>query len=72
MICLYFVEIFNTFFIALLVSDACTKKAVIDLGFIIDESGSIRSNYEDEKNFVIAIAQQYNITANGVNMGVIR
>ena len=45
--------------------------AVVDVGFILDSSGSLRSEYGKEKNFLKALATSFGVSANGSRAGVI-
>ena len=43
----------------------------MDVGFILDSSGSLRDNYRDEKNFLKAIAGAFDVSQDGAQVGVI-
>ena len=44
---------------------------MVDIGFIVDSSGSLRSQYYKEKEFVKSLASSFNISENGSRAGVI-
>lgn len=46
-------------------------KAVVDVGFILDSSGSLRNEYDKEKNFLKAIAGTFGISQTGSRAGVV-
>ena len=46
-------------------------KAKIDLGFIMDSSGSLRHEYHKEKDFVKTLAKSFNISPDGSRAGVV-
>ena len=46
-------------------------QAVVDVGFILDSSGSLRREYHKEKNFLKTLAAVFGITENGSRAGVI-
>ena len=46
-------------------------KAKVDVGFILDSSGSLRNNYQDEKDFMKSLAAAFGISADGSRAGVI-
>ena len=43
----------------------------MDIGFIVDSSGSLRREYGKEKDFVKTLASHFNISPNGSRAGVI-
>ena len=48
-----------------------TCNAVVDIGFLLDSSGSIRLHYKDEKRFLKAIARTFHISETASHVGVI-
>ena len=46
-------------------------KNLIDIGFIVDSSGSLRREYGKEKAFVKSLAESFEISANGSRAGII-
>jgi len=46
-------------------------KAIVDLGFILDSSGSLRDDYQNEKNFLKSIAEGFSISESGTHASVI-
>ncbi len=42
-----------------------------DVGFIVDSSGSLRSEYGKEKSFVKSVAKKFDISATGSHVGVV-
>ena len=46
-------------------------KSIVDVGFIVDSSGSLRKDYDKEKEFVKIIAENLGISTNGSRAGVI-
>lgn len=46
-------------------------KAKIDLGFILDSSGSLRNDYTKEKDFLKALAATFGISDTGTKAGVV-
>ncbi|XP_065672706.1 uncharacterized protein LOC101240329 isoform X2 [Hydra vulgaris] len=44
---------------------------IVDVGFIIDSSGSLRDQYHQEIEFLINLAKTFNISKNGAHAGVI-
>ena len=46
-------------------------QAVIDVGFILDSSGSLRNNYEQEKEFLKSLASTFGVSSNGSRAGVV-
>ena len=46
-------------------------KAKVDVGFILDSSGSLRNNYQDEKDFMKNLAGAFGIAPDGSRAGVI-
>ena len=47
----------------------CEAKA--DVAFLLDSSGSIKQHYQDEKNFLKALAVAFGLTQDGSHAGVI-
>ena len=47
----------------------CQNK--VDIGFILDSSGSLRSEYQKEKDFIKFLAARFNMDAEGARVGVI-
>ncbi len=50
-------------------ADKCTKQ--VDVGFIVDSSGSLRSDHEKEKEFVKALADTFSISKEGSRASII-
>ncbi len=48
----------------------CQERA--DVGFIVDSSGSLRSEYDKEKLFVKSLAYRFGLSAKGSHAGVVR
>lgn len=48
-----------------------TCKAKVDVGFILDSSGSLRDDYQNEKNFLKALAGAFGVSDDGSRAGVI-
>ena len=48
-----------------------TCKAIIDLGFVLDSSGSLANDYHKEKDFLKALAGSFGISADGSRAGVV-
>ena len=46
-------------------------KNVMDIGFILDSSGSLRLEYHKEKEFLNALAEKFGVSENGNRVGVI-
>ena len=46
-------------------------EAIVDVGFILDSSGSLRKSYGKEKNFLKVLASTFGISPNGSRAGVI-
>ena len=46
-------------------------KANVDVGFILDSSGSLRNDYQKEKDFLKAIATAFGISKDGSHAGVV-
>ena len=46
-------------------------KAKVDVGFILDSSGSVRFDYLDEKDFLKSLAGAFGISDEGSRLGVI-
>lgn len=46
-------------------------QAIVDLGFILDSSGSLQKDYGKEKDFVKLIARAFNIQYGGSHAGVV-
>ena len=46
-------------------------KAKVDVAFILDSSGSLRNNYQDEKNFLKNLAGAFGVSSNGSRAGVV-
>ena len=46
-------------------------KSILDVGFIVDSSGSLRKDYDKEKEFVKIVAENLVISSNGSRAGVI-
>ena len=50
---------------------SATCKRIIDLGFILDSSGSLRDEYHKEKEFMNLMADAFDINSNGSQASVI-
>lgn len=48
-----------------------TCKVKLDIGFILDSSGSITKNYQDEKDFLKAVAGSFGVSQDETRAGVI-
>ena len=48
-----------------------TCRVKIDVGFVLDSSGSLRSEYGKEKDFLKAVAATFGVTSDGARAGVI-
>ena len=46
-------------------------KAKVDVGFILDSSGSLRNDYQNEKNFLKSLAGAFGVSKNDSRAGVI-
>ena len=46
-------------------------RAKVDVGFILDSSGSLRNEYHKEKDFLKAVANAFDISADGSRVGVV-
>ena len=46
-------------------------KAIVDVGFILDSSGSLRNDYSKEKDFLNALAATFGVSDTGSRAGVI-
>ena len=46
-------------------------KSMVDVGFLLDSSGSLANDYQKEKNFLKALAGTFGISADGAHSGVI-
>ncbi|XP_057306435.1 collagen alpha-5(VI) chain-like isoform X2 [Hydractinia symbiolongicarpus] len=75
-----FDEITTSNFITKVASGSCRKakeppkpscEAVVDVGFILDSSGSLRNEYGKEKNFLKSMATTFGISENGSRAGVV-
>lgn len=62
-------RIFNFSLDALPTNPKCT--AVVDIGFILDSSGSLRNDYGNEKAFLKTLAQAFGVSKDGSHAGVI-
>lgn len=45
--------------------------AVVDIGFILDSSGSLRNEYDKEKDFLKTLAATFGVSANASRAGVV-
>ena len=57
------------FLATLVLQPACTS--IADVGFLLDSSGSLRSDYQKEKQFLKAIASTFGISSKGSRAGVV-
>ena len=48
-----------------------TCKAKVDVGFVLDSSGSIRNDYQNEKDFLKSVAAVFGVSKNESRAGVI-
>ena len=48
-----------------------TCQAVVDVGFILDSSGSLRDDYQNEKDFLKSLAGAFGVSEDGSRAGVI-
>ena len=48
-----------------------TCKAKVDVGFVLDSSGSLRNDYGKEKNFLKALAATFGLSEDGGRAGVV-
>lgn len=46
-------------------------KAIVDVGFVLDSSGSLRKDYSKEKDFLKALAATFGVSSNGSRAGVV-
>ncbi|XP_047125173.1 collagen alpha-6(VI) chain isoform X3 [Hydra vulgaris] len=46
-------------------------EAIVDVAFILDSSGSLKTEYQKEKNFLKTLAAMFGISPNGSRVGVI-
>jgi secreted protein with Ig-like and vWFA domain len=46
-------------------------EAIVDVAFILDSSGSLRREYQKEKNFLKTLAAMFGISSNGSRAGVV-
>ena len=51
------------------VEPACQTK--VDVGFILDSSGSLKNDYDTEKNFLKALAASFGVSDDGARAGVV-
>jgi hypothetical protein len=66
------VTILTAFVVALLSWEAVdAQRCNVDLGFILDSSGSLRNDYQREKDFLKQIATEFGITESGSRAGVV-
>lgn len=48
-----------------------TCKAKVDVGFVLDSSGSLRNDYDKEKDFLKALASTFGVSDDGARAGVV-
>jgi len=48
-----------------------TCKAKVDIGFVLDSSGSLRNDYDKEKDFLKALAATFGVSETGARAGVV-
>lgn len=48
-----------------------TCKAKVDVGFVLDSSGSLRNDYDKEKDFLKALAATFGVSDDGARAGVV-
>ena len=48
-----------------------TCKTIVDVGFILDSSGSLRNDYQNEKNFLKSLAGAFGVSKDDSRAGVI-
>ena len=53
------------------IDQSSTCHSQVDIGFLLDSSGSIRYDYDTEKDFLLSLTSAFNISANGSLAGVI-
>ena len=46
-------------------------KSKVDVGYILDSSGSLVNDYENEKDFLKALAQSFGVSEDGSRAGVV-
>ena len=51
--------------------DPVVCEANVNVGFILDSSGSLRSDYSREKDFLKTLAHAFNIQTSGSRAGVV-
>ena len=51
------------------VEPSCQTK--VDVGFILDSSGSLKNDYDTEKNFLKALAASFGVSSDGARAGVV-
>ena len=61
----------NIFPFLIILVTLSTCKAKIDLGFILDSSGSLKNEYYKEKDFLKVLAKSFNISPDGSRAGVV-
>lgn len=58
-------------FSAKLKSNPKCASVIVDVGFIIDSSGSLRNSYKDEMKFVKLLAKQFKISKDGSHVSIL-
>ena len=48
-----------------------TCKAKVDVGFVLDSSGSLKNDYDNEKHFLKALAATFGVSDDGARAGVV-
>uniref|UniRef100_A0A7M5V805 VWFA domain-containing protein n=3 Tax=Clytia hemisphaerica TaxID=252671 RepID=A0A7M5V805_9CNID len=48
-----------------------TCKAKVDVGFVLDSSGSLKNDYDKEKDFLKALAATFGVSDDGARAGVV-
>ena len=57
--------------IIIITARAPTCSAKVDVGFILDSSGSLRNDYHNEKKFLNALVNAFGISREGSRAGVV-
>ena len=51
--------------------DVTACKAAVNVGFILDSSGSLRNDYQNEKNFLKKLVEEFDISKDGSRASVL-
>ena len=54
-----------------LIAKAPRCKSIVDVGYILDSSGSLKNDYQNEKNFLKSLATAFGVSQDGSRSGVV-